>query len=302
MPNLKLYNNTFGFARSLLALGTLLTLVFNSPSVLFPPHTFLKNQANATGIETSNIFFMFNYEYIWLPYVFSIFVLGIVILGYYPKITCFFHVWVSYSLYHSMLIIEGGDQITAILTLMIFPLCVCDNRKNHWYNPEKTVIKISNTYIYYFLNNSYIFIRFQMAILYLDAGVEKFKVTEWLEGTATYYWFNHNMFGAPLWLKNILNYFFSNAYFVSSVTWGVMFLEIGLFSGFFIKQKYRYILFVLAIFFHFFIFVIHGLPTFGIAMTGGLILYLFNMNVSLKNNFLQLKNSFKYLFYGKSNI
>src|SRR5688572_31858445 len=127
MQNQKFHTTTLGLARSLLAAGMLLTLVCNSVYDLFPPGNFEQTQSMAKGIEKLNIFFLFSYDQIYVPYIFSIIVLSAVISGYYPKITAILHAWISYSIFHSLLIVEGGDQITAILSLLLVPVCLTDN-------------------------------------------------------------------------------------------------------------------------------------------------------------------------------
>jgi antimicrobial peptide system SdpB family protein len=241
----------------------------------------------ATGIELLNIFYIFSYKWIYIPYIFSILVLCAVISGYYPRITCIFHAWISYSVFHSLLIVEGGDQITAILTLLIIPACLTDNRKNHWIRNNDYIIP--NDIGRHFVRTSLIFVRVQMALLYLDAGVEKLKVTEWVDGTATYYWFTHNIFGAPDWMRYLFTNAFSHQYFVTTVTWGVILLEISLFAGLFIQQKYRYLLLGFASIFHFLIFIVHGLPTFMIAMWAGLLMYLLPLNKDWQLVFTEIR-------------
>jgi len=307
MQQQKFHTTTLGLARSLLALCMLLTLLCNSIYDLFPGYHFADNQRLAHGIERINLFYLFSYKHILIPYLFSIAVLVAVISGYFPRITALLHAWVAYSIYYSLLIIEGGDQITAILTLLLLPACLTDNRRNHWQRRNQHII--SNDVLRFFVRTSLIFLRAQMALLYLDAGVEKLKVNEWADGTAVYYWFNHNIFGAPGWMRWLLGGAFSNPYFVTAVTLGVIVLEISLFTGLFVRQRQRYLLFAFAFPFHFLIFLTHGLATFWMGMTGGLILYLWRMDrdagVNLKSlsGLFAVKNIshawYKFAFYRK---
>lgn len=129
-----------------------------------------------------------------------------------------------------------------------------------------------------------------MAVLYFNAGISKIFAPEWSNGTAVYYWFNDNLFGAPLWLRESIGILFKNDISVSLINWSVIFLEIFLFIGLFLKQKYKYLLLGLGLSFHFLIIIIHGLPTFFLAMSAGLILYLSRLDVSLNKNILNIKN------------
>ncbi|WP_414847554.1 hypothetical protein [Chryseobacterium sp. IT-36CA2] len=68
--------------------------------------------------------------------------------------------------------------------------------------------------------------------------------------------------------------------------------SIMLFVGLFLKQKIKYVLFILAFIFHFLIFLIHGLGTFWISMTGCLILYCFDPTITMKKNIIEIRKVF----------
>ena len=141
-----------------------------------------------------------------------------------------------------------------------------------------------------------------MSLLYLNAGASKFSVSEWIDGTAVYYWFNNNIFGAPDIIKSSIGFLFENKYTVTLINWGVLFLEIILFVALFLEQKYKYLLFIFAFIFHFLIFLIHGLGTFWLSMTGCLILYLFNPTISFKENIKAIFYSISELFNNELNF
>lgn len=280
-----LNNNTITFARALLALSTLLTLLFTPFDDLFPIHHLNDIMDNNNGLLKLNFFLWF--DNLFIPYLFSIFILFLVIIGFYPRIICLFHSWVAYSVFYSMLIVEGGDQINIILTFLLIPICLIDNRKNAW-KPKTKNLKINKVFL---INAKYslVFISIQMAILYLNAGVAKIFEPEWSNGTAIYFWFYNNMFGAPNWVQNLIGGLFKNNFTVSIINWSVIFLEIFLFIGLFLNQKFKYILFILGFALHFFIVVIHGLTTFWLSMSGGLVLYFFRLDISLTQNLKNLK-------------
>ena len=276
-------------ARVLLALSTLFTLIFNDVYKLMPKYNTDRLKENAYGFENINIFFHF--ENISIPYFTSIIVLILVIIGFAPRFICFFHSIISYSVFYTMLVQEGGDQINVILTLLLIPYCIENNKINGW----KYIPTYLNKSIYQkFVAYSIFAIKIQMAVLYFNAGVSKIFQTEWFNGTAVYYWFNNSVFGAPLFIREFAGVLFTNSISVTFINWGVIFLEILLFSALFLNQKIKSILFILALTFHLFIFIIHGLPTFLLSMLAGLIIYLFDDEVSLKKNFYNGFNSIKY--------
>ena len=285
MKNSRMFRqNTITFVRSLLAASLLLTLIFTPMNGLFRSEHISGLRENVRGLMQLN-FFLWS-DSVYLALGFSYLVLALVILGVYPRITCILHTWVTYSCFYTMVIVEGGDQINAILTCLIVPISILDNRKNGWKIAGEMRV---NSLLQFNASMAMLAIRVQMALLYLNAGISKIFAPEWSNGTAIYYWFNDAMFGAPHWLRSTIGFLFTNILTVSLINWSVIFLEILLFTGLFIEQKFRYLLFVLAFLFHFAIVIVHGLPTFWLAMTGGLILFLFRPDLSIMENIAELK-------------
>lgn len=285
-------NNTITLARACLALSVLGTLLFTPMHDLFPDHHIANIAANGHRIGKINLFFLF--DNIYIGYTLAVGILVLVIAGVMPRITCWLHTWVTYSYFFGILIVEGGDQINAILTLLLIPICVLDSRINGWKNKAK-----KNTlpdWLQWNAHCAIIFIGLQMAILYLNAGVAKTFATEWYNGTAIYYWINDNMFGAPEWLQMILAPIIEHPIGVSLLNWGVIALEVCLFIVFFLPQRFKYLFFLIGVLFHFSIVMIHGLTAFWLAMTGGLVLYLLRLDLSLSDNWKNIGESLKTIF------
>ena len=280
-------NNTITLARACLALSVLGTLLFTPLTDLFPEHHMATLAEGRTLIGQYNIFFLFDNFYI--GYGIAIVGLILVIAGFAPRFTCWLQSWITYSFFYGMLIVEGGDQLNAILTLLLIPICILDPRINAWKNkPSQEKLP---SWLYWNARYAIIFIGLQMALLYLNAGAGKTFATEWYNGTAIYYWFNDNMFGAPDWLKFIINPIIQSNIGVSLLTWGVIGLEIVLFVAFFLPQQYKYRFFVVGVFFHFAIVMVHGLTSFWLAMSGGLILYLLRLDLSIADNWKLLREA-----------
>jgi antimicrobial peptide system SdpB family protein len=169
--------------------------------------------------------------------------------------------------------IDGGDQITSNLTFWLIPICLLDNRKSHWTNPDQIVTGELASAKNIFSNLNFLVIRLQMAIVYLHAAVGKFSVPEWINGSAIYYWSRHPSFGMGNSTLRFLDFLFQNKFLLFFLNWTVLALELVLFMGLLMDRKYYKILFFAGVLFHFFIIIIHGLFSFFFAMTGGLILY-----------------------------
>ncbi|MGE9616951.1 MAG: hypothetical protein ACQPRJ_05305 [Solitalea-like symbiont of Acarus siro] len=208
----------YGLARSFLAASLLITLLFNKTDYLYADFMFEKAKNTSTFFSDYNLFFLFNYQDLWIAKLISIIVLILVIIGYFPQITSIAHWWISYSFFNSALLIEGGDQISTILTLLLIPIAILDTRANHWQGVRKTsAFRNLTAWVFFIL------IEIQAAVLYLQAGVEKpYKVEEWRDGSAIYYWFSHNIFGANSFIFKILTPLLSNQLSVFLINWCVI--------------------------------------------------------------------------------
>ncbi len=130
------WNNVYGLARSILALSFLLTLSFTGIENLFPEVNDVLLRQPILEFEKLSIFYLFE-DNLTLAYWLIVFILVLVIIGYLPQVTSILHWWVAISYTFSGIIIEGGDQIAAILTLLLIPIALTDNRTNHWNTIKK---------------------------------------------------------------------------------------------------------------------------------------------------------------------
>lgn len=269
------WTNVYGLARSLLAAGTFLTLGVNSVEVLFLPL-----EPQVTGIAQGQGFAQFSLFAIvpgaWLPAVklLSLIVLAAVMVGWRPRLTGLPHWWVSSSFAASAAIVDGGDHITAVLSLLLLPIALTDPRKWHWQHPEIATNALLHIVQNEIARSAHIVIRIQIAFVYLHAAVGKFTVQEWSDGTALYYWFTHPVFGAPEWLSPLVDPVITSRIGVTLLTWGALAIELALFTGLVMERKWRRWLLMVGLTFHAGIAIVHGLISFSLAMAGALILYL----------------------------
>jgi len=155
------------------------------------------------------------------------------------------------------------------LTLFLIPLTLLDRRINHWYEPKLT------SYRQNFIAKIIFFILLiQVAVIYLQAGVEKlYLCKEFVDGTAVYYWFNHNIFGLPEWLRPAVNSLLKYPIIMAFTTWGTVIFEIVMFGIVFSSPPVRRKFLWAAIIFHLSILFFFGLFSFFFAMMGCIILY-----------------------------
>ncbi|TGE16819.1 sporulation-delaying protein SdpB family protein [Hymenobacter elongatus] len=261
----------YGLGRTIIALGTLLTLVFSGPEVLFDRQLFGKLSLDPS-LEHFNIFFLFGFEHLGAAYAVCLVVLALVVSGVLPRYTGVLHWLVTYSLLQAASLVEGGDQIGSIVTMLLVPVTLLDGRKNHWVNEPQLRPSYYRNFI---ARGALTLIALQMAVLYFHAGIEKmYKLDEWKNGTAVYYFFNDPLFGYPDWMQSFLAPALTNAHVVTALTWGTVIFEILLFGAFFMAAAQRRKLLGLAIGFHFGIALVFGLVSFFLAMAGSLILYM----------------------------
>lgn len=255
----KYWTNTLGVARAFLALCTLVNIVFNY-------NVFLKSK-----IDNFNIFYYLEGD---IGKIFSILILLTVISGYFPRYTCIPHWWVAFSYFRGSFLVEGGDQLAAILTFLLIPIMLGDTRINHYtineQKPKKYIFKAMAFY-------SYLLILIQVSFLYLQASVSKLSGEEWSNGTAVYYWLNDSLFGIEKHYFNKITFLFSNNKIMFLLNFMPLLIEFFLFLLIFVmdKKKVVKIGFILGIFLHLSFSLSFGLISFGFSMTGALILYIY---------------------------
>jgi antimicrobial peptide system SdpB family protein len=278
---INIYTFPLGLARSFLALGTLTIFLFNSTDILFPDFLF-ESLTEQGWYKSISLFYIFSGN-VGLAKAITIVILTVNVLGFYPRYFGILHWYVAYSFFVASPLIDGGDQINTILTLLLVPITIFDSRKNHFYGIINPISKHINIILVSFL----LIIKIQVAILYFNSAVAKFAVEEWMNGTALYYWLLHPIHGVSDWLDFYVRPLMVNTYSVTMLTWGVIIFEIILSCVIFTspsKIRYRKRMLVLGMLFHFGIFLVHGLPSFACAMFGALLLFCLPIGYNPKLN------------------
>jgi len=267
------WTNVYGVGRSIVALSTLSTLLWNDAISLFSPASL--GVIDGASLEVKLSCFGMLSEHLELARSLAILAMFVVASGWRPRFTGIIHWWVAWSFHVNAIPSDGGDQVAAIVALLLIPLTLGDPRKWHWQVPPKIN---SNWRIVTsrFGLASMIFVRIQAAIIYLHAGVGKLYVQEWLNGTALYYWVLDPRVGVPSdyhsWVLALFSYDFMNPL----LTWGPMLLEVVLFLGLAMSSEnpLRKVLLVLGLIFHAANILFFGLVSFFFSMAGLLILYM----------------------------
>jgi len=264
---MNLYIYPLNICRTLLALNTLTTLVFNSNYVLFG-HKISKGIL----LEKYGIFFLFSNN-LDVAKIISVIILIIIILGFYPKWTSILHFYISYSFIMACDVTYGADRIASNVTLFLIPLCFFDSRENQ-FKKKKDINNLKNNKVYWFF---YMAVMIQISLIYFQAFHKKIELLEWQNGTAVFYYVTHNEYGLGVY-NGVKDFLQRNYFLVYLLTWGALFIELMLALLILVKSKLPltvlYLILFLGIFFHFVIMFVHGLFPFFLVMSGVLCFYI----------------------------
>ncbi|GIH11518.1 hypothetical protein Rhe02_95850 [Rhizocola hellebori] len=264
------WGSGLGLARTLIALGTLGTLLATSPRTLLAP------LADGTLPPTCSDLTKFGLWCVlpgghgetarWL----SIAVLVVVAAGWRPRYTGIAHWYVAWSLMANVSILDGGDQVTTVLTLLLVPITLTDPRRWHWQAMPQRAPGLSRVVAY----TALIVVQIQIAAIYLHASVAKLAVREWADGTAMFYWLRHPTFGASGLARPIAEFLTDSPVGVAMMTWSSIALEFALAVALLLRPPLRRWLLLAGLVFHGLIALSMGLISFSTAMSGALLLYL----------------------------
>lgn len=260
--NHNFWTKELGIVRTLIAVSTFLTLIFNSSETLFL--TGLENELFLLQdkVDYINIYTWFN-SFLYGK-IFSIIVLFFVILGVNPRVTCVFHWLVTYSFTITSTCTDGGDQVASIITLLLIPICILDTRSSHWKSQK-------NKFNYYKNNFAFVFtflILLQIFTIYFFASTGKFQSEVWQNGTALYYYSTLPQMGLSKGvIFDFFNFIIKSPIILTLSTWGILILELFIAIGIFIENKIlRKYIYFLGLLLHIFIILFYGILSFSLTM------------------------------------
>lgn len=275
------WTNAYGLARTLLALSTLATLLFSSTRTLFRPALGVPVVRVCADVSRFSLYCLVPEDRLGWARWLAIVVLAVAASGWRPRWTGVLHWYVAFSLLASSVMVDGGDQVNAVLTLLLVPVTLTDPRRWHWQAwPHRAPVTPREPYVRLVAFSALAMCRLQVAVIYFHAAVAKLRVTEWEDGTAVYYWFTDPAFGMPGWMRPVMMPLLTGP-FVTVITWGALLLEFMLFTGLVMDRRHRRTLLVLGILFHGGIGLIHGLISFMLSMWAALLLYLYPVDRAL---------------------
>lgn len=275
------WTNVYGLARTVLALGSIATLLCSDPSTLFrpmvgsPEFPSCGSDMQAVGLYCA----VGNLELArWL----AIAALLVVASGWRPRITGLVHFYVAYSYHANASILDGGDSVLQIITLLLVPITLTDPRRWHWEHYDAPATSDLQVYVRVLAFFFVALIKVQVAGIYFHAAVGKFAVEQWTNGTALYYWLEHPLFGAPEYLRGITGPLLRSGTFLALATWSVLALEHLLGVALLLSRRWQRALLAGGIAMHLGILVLQGIASFSVTMIASLVLYLRPWSIPLR--------------------
>lgn len=291
------WTNVYGVARSILALSTTITLICSPAAVLFRigPRTPLVPCCG--GVRSMGLFCVATSAHLELARFGAIIGLLLVVSGWRPRWTGLLHFWLAFSLQANASVLEGGDHIAAVLSLLLIPICHTDPRRWHWLRMDRAQLHEISAASRMTAWLAFTAIRVQIAIVYFHAAIGKFAVEEWADGTALYYYFNNSMLGAGEWVRPLINSLIMHPVILTVLTWSVLALEYLLSAALWADRKYWRGFLIAGCLLHTGIMLVHGLFAFSLAMFSALILYLQPVEVAFA---LSPRRALRWLWAGLS--
>jgi antimicrobial peptide system SdpB family protein len=258
--------------RSVLALGTVVTLLLNSEATLsHNPDPSERNFYKCSDLYRFGLFCLTS-ESPHLARFLGVAVCLLVIVGVVPAVTGILFWYVTASVFANAGPVDGGDQITACLAFVLAIIGAADRRLWAWKCSSSRPAELGR-----FSNGIWLLLPTQLAFVYLNSAIAKFSAPVWVEGTGLWYWVQHPGFNAwgPVRTSglDVLAQPLVSALF----TWGVIGFELGLAAVIILghaSRRLRLIALAAGLTFHLAIAVTIGLISFGFAMSGGLLLAL----------------------------
>ncbi|MBD99272.1 MAG: hypothetical protein CMO34_05460 [Verrucomicrobia bacterium] len=267
------FSFVYGLGRSIIAIGSLVTFVFNDIYHLFDEFALRSISNSDIFMQKINFFGIFGYDNLVFAKLASIIILIIVISGFIQKLSCLLHFWINFSFYNSAILLDGGDQIATILSFLIIPLALFDKRRNHW-----DTIKFQSPLTKLIGHITFIMISIQVSFIYLNTAIEKiYKIEEWKNGTAIYYIANNNLFGVQEFALEAFSPILNSRY-VFFITWFIILSHLCLSYVLFLDRQRKFNFFFMGVGFHLCIAFFLGLYSFSFVMIGALVLYLIPFN------------------------
>jgi len=250
--------------RSLLAFAELTVLLFNPDHLIFATTPFASTRNLCSGIGGLSLWCVSGSgpQSHSVGRIIAIAILVGVTAGLWPRWLCIPHWYVAFSLATRMSVINGGEEVAQIFTLLLIPCCLGDTRTWHWSRPDRPMAPAWRGSAY----AAHLVLRCQIMIIYLDAALSKLMFPSWRNGTAMRVIINDPECGLPLGIRTFADHLLSPLWTSAAVTWAVVLTELTIGLSMVCRAGIRRRSLAPAILLHTGIILAMGLFSFGLIM------------------------------------
>lgn len=267
------------FARTVLAVGSLITVILNTPrQLLFNQVPGSADGPNCEGVKAIGAFCVLR-GHNGLAQIICAAGLVLVISGFGPMVTGIVHWWVAFSLYNTASTGDGGDQVANVICLLLIPICLACPRFCMWTPRLRSVTRISDPVSRAISSAFLTIVALQVSVIYFQSSVSKFGTVDWPQGTAMWYWIQDPIFGlGGTAYASFGRGIFGNTAISVLATWGTLVVEFILAMLTLARSRWlRIVTCFIAVTLHGSILVVLGLGSFGLQMIGvGLLIFAIN--------------------------
>ncbi|GLZ79415.1 hypothetical protein Afil01_42220 [Actinorhabdospora filicis] len=257
-------------ARTGLATAGLALLVLNTDDVLFSPTPKAPEGTFCSGATTASLWCLSQASGLppAVPRTIAVIVLALVVIGYRPRWTAIPHWYVAFSLATAISVPNGGESAAQVITLILIPICLSDDRAWQWTPPSRPLRGHTRGLTY----AAFLTLRAQASVIYLTAAISKLTVADWRDGSAMAVIVHHPLLGFPgtvtAWLESWSWWPFA----ATLMTWGTLVTEAGIALLLWGGRLARRLAFVLGAGLHLAITAFMGIAGFGLVMLSLLVL------------------------------
>jgi antimicrobial peptide system SdpB family protein len=251
-------------SRSLLAFAELTVLLFTPDRLLFGSVPYASAGEMCSGVGTLSLWCASGSaaptRAVCLGIAIAVLVL--VITGFRPRWLCVPHWYVAFSLATRTSVIDGGDEVAQILTLLLIPSCLGDDRTWQWTGPAHPMPPAWRGSAY----AAEVVLRCQVLAIYGEAAISKLRFESWRHGSSMKKLFNDPEFGLPLPVRTLAEHVLAPWWTGALLSWSVIATELCIGASMAFGTTVRRRGLVLAIGLHTAIILAMGLFSFGLTM------------------------------------
>ena len=194
--------------------------------------------------------------------VFVLLVLFGVLVGFRPRWLCIPHWYVSFSIAVDVTIADGGTAVAQIMTALLIPACLADERVWHWRRAAGPMPAAWRGSSY----AAHLVMRVQVAVIYVTAALSKLAYPSWRNGTALRTLAASPQYGAAPAIRSLVERLLAPHAVTATVTWAAVVSELSIGLSALLPAGFRRRGLVLAVCLHASIIVGLGLFSFGLTM------------------------------------